>query len=666
MSGCAANHAILRYDGMMNCYSLKPVEMQRKLTPIRQHWHYIATCWIAIGLAGCGRPAAPVVKSGPSANDAPTNSIDSIRDVLRRPFAEPDQLRLALDQLSATKDKAGPLDTSIVDVLKSKLLLTDADVKEVNRPEYSPLDAHVVYQAMFFADAARTLEVGKASIAEKAQAALGWVNRHIRTEERDGPPDPPALVSQRGTGTPLERIYVLAAICHALHLDAWLVGDAEAAGNTSRLWGVGIVQGDDVLLLDARLGISLPGPKGSVGTLRQLSQDGSPLNSLVELGYDVTPDRVKAARLFPASSLTALAPRMKLVEAAAPPGTRIGVDAKKHMESAAKLPIAGWEPKTRGTPVRTLAEFLPPDDGGVDKPLPGQPTRVNSYKIGLLPWDVYPRSLDQFPSVFGQQLRSAFVAVAGCDRQPGISERIKRRAEIFEGMRNQAGQEKEGPSDPRLQNDIVQSLSRGMRATAVDDQGPTLRQLMLRGQYSETTAAADALSDPMRVIRNRDMGAKSQTVDDWAQKVQAAYLDGQQARQRGDAQRVAAAEKTLAELRAGLPQAEAFVQWLAAGPALAKLAFLTATVKHDQAFAISRRDPKPEVWKTTIALWDAYVRNYSNTTESHHAQRMLADALAASGQKAAAASAYKKAADQAKSPMDKMACTYLATIVNQQ
>ncbi len=634
--------------------------MQRQLTVTHRHWRHIVMCWIAVALAGCGRPAAPVVKSGTTTNDSTFTSIDTVREELRRPFAEPVQLRFALEQLSATKDKDAPLDAAVVDVLKSKLLLTDADVKQINRPEFSPLDAHVVYQALFFSDAARTLEVGKASVADKALAAVGWVNRHVRTEERDGPPDPPALVSQRGTGTPLERTYVLAAICHALHLDAWLVGDADVAGNTSRLWGVGIVQNEEVLLLDARLGISLPGSKGSVGTLRQLLQDGSPLNALVELGYDVTPERLKTARLFPAGSLNMLAPRMKLVEAAAPSGTRIGVDAKKLMESATQLPIAGWEPKTRGTPLRTLAEFLPPEEGGVDKPLPGQPTRVSSYTIGLLPWDVYPRGLDQFPGMFGQQLRKAFVSVAGCDRQPGISERIKRRAEIFEGMRNQASQEKEGPSDPRLQNDIVQSLSRGMRATAGDDQGPTLRQLMLRGQYSETSAAADALSDPMRVIRNRDMGAKAQAVDAWAQGVQAAYMEGEQARQRGDAQRVAAAEKTLTELRAGLPQAEAFVQWLAAGPALAKLAFLTATVKHDQAFETSRRNPKPEVWKTTISLWDAYVRNYPNTTESHHAQRMLADALVASGQKAAAAAAYRRAADQAKVPLDKIACQYLA------
>ena len=376
--------------------------------------------------------------------------------------------------------------------MKSKFNLSDADLKEINRPEYGPLDSHLVYQGLFFADAARSLEMGNAPAVDKAKAALGWVTRHVRLEERNAPPDPPALVAQRGSGTGLERIYVMAALCQALDLEAFVVGDPEAAGNTSRLWGVGIIQGDDVVLCDARFGIALPGAKG-VATLQEWSQDANLLKPLSDLGYDVTPERAKAAKLYLSIPLPALAPRMKAVEELAPKGTDVAVDAKRIIELAAKFSIMGWEPKTRGTPLRTLSEFLSPEDGGVDRPLPGQPPRASFYTITLLPWDVFPPALNQIPGVFGQQLRQSFVAVAGCDRQPGIAARMKRRAALMDDFRRQSSQDKESPSDPRLQNDIVQALSRGLRA-AGGEEGPSLRQLMLRGQFSEATEGADALA----------------------------------------------------------------------------------------------------------------------------------------------------------------------------
>ena len=70
--------------------------------------------------------------------------------------------------------------------------------------------------------------MGNAPAVEKARAALGWVTRHVRLEERDAPPDPPALVAQRGTGTALERSYVMAALCQALDFESFVVGDPDA------------------------------------------------------------------------------------------------------------------------------------------------------------------------------------------------------------------------------------------------------------------------------------------------------------------------------------------------------------------------------------------------------------------------------------------------------
>jgi hypothetical protein len=632
---------VIQYDGMMN--------------------QFRAIVLIPLLILGCGRPTVPAAKAKAGAPVETIANIDIVREELKRPFAEPDQLRYALDQLSSARGKSPPLDASICEQLKTKLGLTDADLKEINPSEYGPLDSHLVYQGLFFADVARTLEMGNAPAVDKAKAALAWVSRHVRLEERDGPPDPPALVTQRGSGTWLERTYVMAALCQALELHAFLVGDADAAENTSRIWGIGIIQGEDVYLFDARLGIDLPGAKG-VATLRELAQDASSLQSLANLQYDVTPDRLKSAKLFLSIPLTALAPRMKAIGGLAPPGTTFSVDAKRIIELTSKFPLVGWEPKTSGTPLRLLFEFLPPEEGGIDRPLPGQPSRASLYTLTLLPWDVYPPFLSQIPGGYGNFLRQAFVAIAGCDRQQGDIAQVKRQTDLSDDIRRQLTLDKESPTDPRMQKDIEQGLARGMRA-AGSGEGPSLRQLVLRGQFREATEFTDAKSSILRKIRNHDGMALAPAVEDWAQKVRAAFQEGQQAVQRGDAPKLAAAERTLAGLRSEFPKASGYVQWLASGPALAKLAFLTATVKHDQAFQNSRHDPSPAVWNTAIQLWRSYLQNYPNTTESFHAQRMLADALAASGQKNAAAEAYKRAAAASKINFDKMACLYLATVV---
>lgn len=615
--------------------------------------------WLAAGsgclwLSGCSQPSAPAPKAS-LAEPSASSSQETVREDLRKPFIEPDQVRSALDQLSAVRDKPAAIDAELGNALKARFNLTEADLKEINRPEYGTIDAHLVYQGLFFADAARTLEVGKASTTDKAKAALAWVNRHVRLDQRDGQPDPPAMVAQRGFGLAQERTYVMAALTQAMGLQTWLVGDAEAAGNPAKIWGVAVVDGNEVAMFDARLGIPLP------GTWRQLQQDATPLLVLTDLGYDVTADRVKASKFYLPMALQALAPRMKAVEALAPAGTDVAIDPKQLIESATNLPLAGWDAKSRGTPPRLLSEFLPVDEGGVDRPLPGQPSRVGLYVLSLLPWDAFPRGLDQIPGPLGSRLRQSFVAVAGCDRQQGIAARMKRKAALDDAVRAQTSQEKETPSDPRLQNDIVQALSRGLRVASGDDQGPTLRQLMLRGHFSEATEATAALTSMLTALRNRNGTAMAPAMEAWAQRVQAAAVAIEQARRSGDAQRLATAERAMAELGSGLPQADAFIQWLAAGPALEKLAFLTAVIKHDQAAANARHNKSPDVWKTPIALWNTYAKTHAGSSSAFHAQWLLAEALAASGQKDAAAAAYKKAGELTSLPFNKIACSYLAS-----
>lgn len=344
---------------------------------------YLAAALIC--LIGCNSNPTPVAQPTKSNTATDQSNVhDQVRDELKRPFAEPDQIRFALDQLSTARDKIAPLDAETTSFLKSKLNLTDADINELIRPDFTPLDSHLVYQGLFFADAARTLDVQSASPRDKALAALSWVNRHVRLEERDALPDPPALVPQRGNGTALERIYVMAAMCHALELNTVLLGDPEAANNPNKLWGLGIIQGDDILVFDPRLGIALP------GNFVELSTNADALKNLANAGYDVNSDRIKSVRLYYGMPLSTLAPRMAMVEKLAPVGTDVAVDAKRLIDWSSKFPLSGWDPKTRGTPIRILSEFILVADGGSDRPVANQPSRRDHYSLTLLPCESFP------------------------------------------------------------------------------------------------------------------------------------------------------------------------------------------------------------------------------------------------------------------------------------
>lgn len=644
-----------RYDEMMKLCQTLP----RFGCSVGPWWPLVALP-LFVMLTGCNPTAAPVVSTKSSAGDT-VNVLDNVREELKRPFVEPEQIRFALEQLSSAREKITVLDSAVIESLKSKLRFTDADIKEITRTEFGPLDAHVVYQALLFSDAARSLNVRGASLVDQTAAALGWVNRHVRLEQRDAPPDPPALVIQRGTGTALERIYVLAALCQALEFETFIIGDEDAAGNPQRVWGVGIVQSDEVFVLDPRFGIALPGTKG-IATLAELEKNPDAIRSLIDAGYDVTTERLKKAKLFPAMPLAALAPRMKVVENLAPKSTRISSDARRLVELVAKLPVVGWDAKTQGTPVRTLSEFLPVDEGGSNRPLPGQHPRTTVYTFALAPWEAYPRSLSQVLGPVNQILQETFFRSAACEHVNGAAQKLKQKAALTESRRGleEEKKKKESPDDPRLQFDLVESLTRSFRASGHED-GPKLQQLILRGHYREATEAADVLSTAFRGKRSRNGAELSPKVDAWAQRLRSLMVQMQQAHQKGDTARLANLEREYAGVvQSELTSVVTYVEWIASGTALTKLALLTAIVKHDQASASARDKNRPEVWNTPIQLWRSYLQNHSGSADSAYAQRMLADALAASGQKKTAAEAYKKAAESATHPIEKAACSYLS------
>jgi hypothetical protein len=336
---------------------------------------------------------------------------------------------------------------------------------------------------------------------------------------------------------------------------------------------------------------------------------------------------------------------------------RLTADIAQVRAAVANRATGAWSADATAALPRWLPEFLPTSEGGHDSTPAGR-RRVDAYAAGLAPWEVFPRELATLPGAVANPLQRLFYAVGASDQRPGLAEMIRQRQTVAEMARSLKGQEKEFPQG-QMQDDIVRGVMASFRSGG-DEQGPTLRQLVLRGQYDEATAAMVGLADQLRALRNRgDIAQAASHVAPWADKVRAAYADLLRANRGNDAGAAATAGERLETLGRDARPIEAYVQWLAAGPALARLEFLTAVAKHDQAEA-RRAKADAKTWTTAVGAWRSFVANHPDAPQTALAYRMLGSALSHAGQGAAAAEAYRLSASKATGPR-KTAAEYLAS-----
>ncbi len=185
-----------------------------------------------------------------------------------------------------------------------------------------------------------------------------------------------------------------------------------------RLWACGVLVHDkpDVYLFDPRLGLPLPGPKGEgIATLKAACTDPTVLSQLTVSDahrYDVTPEQAAKAELRYVCALSALAPRIGMLECellAPAVKIRLAADAAeewKRLTTAAKDQIGpnavvrAWnDGKSSGAGV--LRRFLPPDEGGIDV---SKPSRRERFTLDIVPWGAMPeyfRNENQFPPQVG-------------------------------------------------------------------------------------------------------------------------------------------------------------------------------------------------------------------------------------------------------------------------
>jgi len=532
---------------------------------------------------GCTRPTGGQSKDKGKADGPKADPWDALAKRLRKDN-DPAAVKTALGQLATDLadrtdvPRPAALDPAAEKALAAVAGLTPGDLETVRPAGYSGLDAAYVADAFYLRDAARALDPAGLPPADLARVGFAWVCRQVYLNPwrlDDGtfvPAVPPVYVLRRGYGTGLERAYVFLALLQQMGIDGCLVGPPDAAGKPTAaarigsdgkplagippgpFWAVGARVGGDIFLFDPWRGVPFPGPDGNgVGTLAQVKMTPAQIKAwLDDKTWAVTADDVKQSAVILAAPLSALSPRMALLDEKlkAETGVRLALDPAavrdRFLTEVVKGPafpvakVAYWSAPNDGlTYSRVLASFLPADEGGNDRA--ELPQRLLTR---------YQRS--QFP-------RAVF------NLPPNL--------------------------DPQAADRLVNG---GISAFYVAFfTAPTPRERMQRGQIQDATRYLIDKQDGYLRGLDRLLAADPEAIAAWAGRANAAYADKRRARYPDPLQTqpqpdsdpaVAAAEAAVEEFWKSQGQtAQVVIDQSMAKLGLGEASFLLALAKHEEA-----------------------------------------------------------------------------------
>ncbi len=274
--------------------------------------------------------------------------LPAAREMLQKETGYP-SCRQALQQLNTyihRNPAKKPEPVSDTEVFRRQFGLTDGEFAEVNSSTFTLLDAHYVDSCMLLRDAAYSLGVEGQPPLERAQAAFGWVVRQVQLREptRPLPLVPTQFVLRRGWGSSLERSLAFLAMLQQMGVPGCVIGYQE--GSLSAL-------GTRMKLLDGILG------------------GRQKLRSFVD-----GPALLKEFRLA---------------------------------TEGQSLPIRFWgETGDRAAPMRTLRNFMPSPEGGID-----DGRLMLQMRLQLVPGFSIPPVIQADMGEFGSRLASVFWAPFG-------------------------------------------------------------------------------------------------------------------------------------------------------------------------------------------------------------------------------------------------------------
>jgi hypothetical protein len=452
----------------------------------------------ALLAAGCGKSGDPKKSEERSAD----KKIDPWEALGKRLRKETDlaTCKSALGQLASElpnrTDVPGPtvLSPEAERAITDVVVLVPDDLQEVRQSAFTSLDAVYLAESFYLADAARSLDAAGVPDARRAELAFAWVCRQVYLWPWPVPAPrgglmgsalPPGYVLRRGYGSGLERAYVFLALLQQLGIDGCLVGPPDAADKFSSsiptgadgqpltgspkgpFWAVGARVGADILLFEPWRGEPFP------GTLSALKANPDPLKPWFDdKSWGVSADDVKKGAVFLAAPLSAMAPRVELLEEKLrdATGVRLAIAPGKLRDRFTAAPPAGpglsssdvrfWNPPEidRFAYVRALPRFLPLAEGGTDRADPTV-SLYQQYGASQVPNTVFalPRELtEDEPSRRLKAAAYTVYRVAFLD-PPSPQERIQ-RGQFQEAIRTLAEKEdafKRGLERLRTDRDAV-------------------------------------------------------------------------------------------------------------------------------------------------------------------------------------------------------------------
>ncbi len=575
--------------------------------------------WITSLALTCG--CAPRVSTSTSKAD---NSASAEKENLPVTFpnlvrknSDTVSVRTALQQMNAyfSDDPNSPLkslDAARLAQLRQRLQLTDEEANEVARPDYSPLDAYYLAQALTVYEGMRSLELAHDPPPLRAQRAFAWAMRMVALEPENALPAPPMFAIRRGYGSGLDRAYVALAAFQQAGFDGLLIGpsDCENRPSYSRtaneavsvvpFWAVGAFAEGQVYLFDPWNGRPFAGPKGQgIATLAQVRSDPALVASWGQQVSPVLTDPAKQiadSQAFFAPMLSALALRMQYLDQVlrlANPGIRLYVDPNRITEALtqANVPFRWWAPSNDPmSATRILSSFLSPEEGGTDRPQGNFPRRYDLFRRLLVPDSMYPQELANVGGQIGDRLRLAY-------------------AKPFEMLVL-------APTSPR--------------------------DSIARGEFREAIQMLTQIQDESRKLLNRVRLEKTLAAEtqQWLQEAQAATAKLARAQSQRD---LNAEQQARVELDAIYARSEKVMLTLQSGiqeALLADVVFLQALCKHEEAERLHARwerasteakptltEPARKAWTNCQSLWNNYLGEYPRrypqfAWRNQHAQRL--------------------------------------------
>jgi hypothetical protein len=379
--------------------------------------------WLLLGVSGCGPSVTPPTEKKSKEENLQVEAVERLRKA-SDPSHFRDALRMLNNHLTKHPDaksafKLAKGERELLKNAKDGFGLDAGDLEELESTAFTAMDVQHVEFCFQMNEVARSLPLRGLTVPEQAGVCFDWVVRQVALQEHGGELLPPRYVLQRGYGASRERALVLLALLQQVGIDGCLVASSDAQ-KKPHFWAVGVLESakdkkNVVYLFDARLGIALPGPGGEgPATLAQVREHPDvlkPLSADDKHRYDVTPEQARDAEVFVVAPLSALAPRLRYLEALLvdrqwadlvaggkyeQDRVRLAVEPLRLLDKFTKTqtaPVRVWNRAADpNSPIAALRHFLPVDEGGTDKM-----QRLAWHQDRLLPWVVALSSFDDLP-----------------------------------------------------------------------------------------------------------------------------------------------------------------------------------------------------------------------------------------------------------------------------